>query len=371
MRPRRAARCARRARGAPARARRRAPPRARRARASTRRRTRSSSPRARRRPGAPAVRTPGTARSRAARSRTRRSRPAPPSRRVYGESRLRRVDTSRPPLAAGTAGQGNGYPCRARGVAQPGSALRSGRRGPQFKSGHPDFPQGGNPGGFPPRESRLRRARKASLGRGRRAGLRPRRDRQRSAAPGVGDRASRSTTVASTRSRESRASAASTRPAEAAGAARILVHVLQAVLLDVDFTLFRPGPELGPQGYARVGARHGLTLDTERTRVPGWPRSRSCSSTRSSCTTRSSGWGSPSPSLSAWGATRCCRAGAPSTWCASGSATRTSSCTTTRCPRSPSSAATACGSASSRTASETSTSSRGTTRSTSTCASAR
>jgi putative hydrolase of the HAD superfamily len=40
--------------------------------------------------------------------------------------------------------------------------------------------------------------------------------------------------------------------------------VLRAVLLDVDFTLFRPGPELGPQGYARVGARHGLTLDTER-----------------------------------------------------------------------------------------------------------
>ena len=40
--------------------------------------------------------------------------------------------------------------------------------------------------------------------------------------------------------------------------------MLQAVLLDVDFTLFRPGPELGPQGYARVGSRHGLTLDTER-----------------------------------------------------------------------------------------------------------
>ena len=40
--------------------------------------------------------------------------------------------------------------------------------------------------------------------------------------------------------------------------------MLQAVLLDVDFTLFRPGPELGPQGYARIGARHGLTLDTER-----------------------------------------------------------------------------------------------------------
>src|SRR5262249_46140445 len=28
--------------------------------------------------------------------------------------------------------------CAFRGVAQPGSALRSGRRGPQFKSGHPD-----------------------------------------------------------------------------------------------------------------------------------------------------------------------------------------------------------------------------------------
>ena len=30
------------------------------------------------------------------------------------------------------------YPLRARGVAQPGSALRSGRRGPEFKSPHPD-----------------------------------------------------------------------------------------------------------------------------------------------------------------------------------------------------------------------------------------
>jgi HAD superfamily hydrolase (TIGR01549 family) len=40
--------------------------------------------------------------------------------------------------------------------------------------------------------------------------------------------------------------------------------VLKAVLLDVDFTLFRPGPELGPQGYVRIGARHGLTLDPER-----------------------------------------------------------------------------------------------------------
>jgi HAD superfamily hydrolase (TIGR01662 family) len=40
--------------------------------------------------------------------------------------------------------------------------------------------------------------------------------------------------------------------------------MLEAVLFDVDFTLFRPGPELGPEGYRRVGERHGLLLDPER-----------------------------------------------------------------------------------------------------------
>ena len=40
--------------------------------------------------------------------------------------------------------------------------------------------------------------------------------------------------------------------------------MLQAVLFDVDFTLFRPGPELGPDGYARAGSRHGLALDPAR-----------------------------------------------------------------------------------------------------------
>lgn len=40
--------------------------------------------------------------------------------------------------------------------------------------------------------------------------------------------------------------------------------MLRAVLLDVDFTLFRPGPELGPDGYVRQGARHGLALDGDR-----------------------------------------------------------------------------------------------------------
>ena len=39
--------------------------------------------------------------------------------------------------------------------------------------------------------------------------------------------------------------------------------MLQAVLLDVDFTLFRPGPELGAEGV-RAGARHGLSLDPAR-----------------------------------------------------------------------------------------------------------
>ncbi len=40
--------------------------------------------------------------------------------------------------------------------------------------------------------------------------------------------------------------------------------MLKAVLFDVDFTLFRPGPELGPEGYRRIGERHGLALDPER-----------------------------------------------------------------------------------------------------------
>ena len=39
---------------------------------------------------------------------------------------------------------------------------------------------------------------------------------------------------------------------------------LRAVLFDVDFTLARPGPELGPEGYVRAGERHGLALDARR-----------------------------------------------------------------------------------------------------------
>ncbi len=39
---------------------------------------------------------------------------------------------------------------------------------------------------------------------------------------------------------------------------------LRAVLFDVDFTLVRPGPELGPEGYRSLGERHGLELDPSR-----------------------------------------------------------------------------------------------------------
>ena len=36
---------------------------------------------------------------------------------------------------------------------------------------------------------------------------------------------------------------------------------LAAVLFDVDFTLARPGPELGPDAYRRAGERYGLDLE--------------------------------------------------------------------------------------------------------------
>jgi len=39
---------------------------------------------------------------------------------------------------------------------------------------------------------------------------------------------------------------------------------LRAVLFDVDFTIARPGPELGPEGYRRLGERFGLDLDPTR-----------------------------------------------------------------------------------------------------------
>jgi putative hydrolase of the HAD superfamily len=41
---------------------------------------------------------------------------------------------------------------------------------------------------------------------------------------------------------------------------------LQAVLFDLDFTLAKPGPDLGPEGYQRLGRRFGLELDPSRYR---------------------------------------------------------------------------------------------------------
>jgi len=38
---------------------------------------------------------------------------------------------------------------------------------------------------------------------------------------------------------------------------------LRAVLFDVDFTLARPGPELGAEGYVRIAGRYGMQLDPE------------------------------------------------------------------------------------------------------------
>jgi HAD superfamily hydrolase (TIGR01549 family) len=40
--------------------------------------------------------------------------------------------------------------------------------------------------------------------------------------------------------------------------------MLRAVLFDVDFTIARPGPELGPEGYQRLGQRFGLELEPTR-----------------------------------------------------------------------------------------------------------
>jgi putative hydrolase of the HAD superfamily len=39
---------------------------------------------------------------------------------------------------------------------------------------------------------------------------------------------------------------------------------LRAVLFDVDFTLAKPGPDLGPEGYQVLGRRFGLELDPAR-----------------------------------------------------------------------------------------------------------
>ncbi len=39
---------------------------------------------------------------------------------------------------------------------------------------------------------------------------------------------------------------------------------LRAIIFDVDFTLARPGPDLGPGGYRELGRRYGLELDVDK-----------------------------------------------------------------------------------------------------------
>ena len=39
---------------------------------------------------------------------------------------------------------------------------------------------------------------------------------------------------------------------------------LRAVLFDVDFTIAKPGPDLGPDGYRRMAAKYGFDLDPTR-----------------------------------------------------------------------------------------------------------
>jgi putative hydrolase of the HAD superfamily len=49
-----------------------------------------------------------------------------------------------------------------------------------------------------------------------------------------------------------------------AGLSSPTVPELSAVLFDVDFTLVKPGPDLGPEGYRRMAERYGFELDPAR-----------------------------------------------------------------------------------------------------------
>jgi putative hydrolase of the HAD superfamily len=64
--------------------------------------------------------------------------------------------------------------------------------------------------------------------------------------------------------RKSRLVTAAKVPAVTTGTANLARAVLRAVVFDVDFTIARPGPDLGPDGYRRVGERYGLSLDPAR-----------------------------------------------------------------------------------------------------------
>jgi FMN phosphatase YigB (HAD superfamily) len=92
--------------------------------------------------------------------------------------------------------------------------------------------------------------------------------------------------------------------------------VLRAVVFDVDFTLARPGPDLGPHGYRELGRRHGLELDPSRYEDAGGAFAE-VKRHPSSTTTRRSGFSSPSGSSAAWAA-RGTRTPPPSRWRAAG-----------------------------------------------------
>ena len=79
---------------------------------------------------------------------------------------------------------------------------------------------------------------------------------------------------------------------------------IQAVLFDLDFTLAKPGPDLGPEGYQRLGRRFGLELDPALYRMPARRPWRGSTSIRTSATTRRSGSRSPSGSSAGWAETR-------------------------------------------------------------------
>ena len=80
--------------------------------------------------------------------------------------------------------------------------------------------------------------------------------------------------------------------------------MLRAVLFDVDFTLSRPGPELGPEAYREVGAAHGLALDPARYEDARLAAFEDLRSHPELSTTRRSGSRSPRTSSAGWAGPR-------------------------------------------------------------------
>ena len=78
---------------------------------------------------------------------------------------------------------------------------------------------------------------------------------------------------------------------------------IQAVLFDLDFTLAKPGPDLGPEGYERLGRRFGLELDPSRYKGARAKAVEDSGSIPTFAMTRRSGSPSPSESSAGWAAT--------------------------------------------------------------------